>query len=59
MTRELFRRDILPRLATVKLSEIVKATGLSKSSASEVRAGKWTPHTSTWSALAALVGWAA
>jgi hypothetical protein len=38
---ELFRRDILPRLAGVKLSEIVEATGLSKSYASQVRAGKF------------------
>jgi hypothetical protein len=29
---EWFRRDILPRLATVKLSEIVEATGMSKGS---------------------------
>ena len=53
---ELFLREILPRLATVKLSEIVGATGMSKASASDVRCGKWTPHVSTWSALAALTG---
>jgi CRISPR-associated endonuclease Cas1 len=53
---ELFLREILPRLATVKLSEIVGATGMSKASASDVRRGKWTPHVSTWSALAALAG---
>jgi hypothetical protein len=52
---ELFARDILPRLATVKLSEIVEATGMSKAYASDVRRGKWTPHVSTWEALAALV----
>jgi CRISPR-associated endonuclease Cas1 len=53
---ELFRRDILPALRTVELSEIVEATGMSKASASDVRRGKWTPHVSTWRALAGLVG---
>ncbi len=52
---ELFRRDILPGLALVKLSEIAEAAGISKSYASQIRAGKFTPHVSTWSALAALV----
>jgi hypothetical protein len=53
---ELFRREILPRLAGVKLSEIVEATGLSKSYASQVRAGKFTPHVSMWRAFGELVG---
>jgi len=52
---EVFRRVILPGLATVKLSEIVEATGMSKASASDIRRGKWTPHVSTWAALADLV----
>ena len=51
---ELFRRDILPRLGTVKLSEIAGAAGCSKASASDIRRGKWTPHVSTWGALAEL-----
>jgi hypothetical protein len=51
---DLFRRDILPRLAKVKLSEIVGATGISKAFASQVRAGKFAPHVSTWPALAQL-----
>ena len=51
---ELFRREILPRLATVKLSEIVEAAGCSKASASDIRRGKWAPHVSTWAALAGL-----
>ncbi|MGH9172477.1 MAG: CRISPR-associated endonuclease Cas1 [Acidimicrobiales bacterium] len=50
-----FRRDILPKLATVKLSEIVAATGISKSYASQVRRGLFTPHVSTWQALGQLV----
>jgi hypothetical protein len=53
---ELFRREILPRLASVKLSEIAQAAGCSKASASDIRRGKWTPHVSTWRALAELVG---
>ncbi len=53
---EFFAREVLPGLAGVKLSEIVEATGLSKSYASTVRAGKWRPHVSTWAALAELVG---
>ncbi|MGA3353836.1 MAG: hypothetical protein ABSD85_11710 [Acidimicrobiales bacterium] len=36
----------------MKLSEIVAAAGSSKAYASYVRRGKWTPHVSTWEALA-------
>jgi CRISPR-associated endonuclease Cas1 len=53
---ELFRREILPRLAGVKLSEIAEAAGCSKASASDIRRGKWAPHVSTWRALAELAG---
>jgi len=53
---ELFRREILPRLRTVPLSEIVGAAGCSKASASDIRRGKRTPHLSTWPALADLAG---
>ena len=53
---ELFRREILPRLATVKLMDIAEAAGCCKASASDIRRGKWEPHVSTWAALAALVG---
>ena len=45
---------ILAALADVKLADIVAATGLSKSFASVVRAGKSQPDPSTWPALAAL-----
>jgi hypothetical protein len=51
----LFRREILPRLRTVKLVEISDAAGCSKASASDIRRGKWTPHVSAWAALARLV----
>ena len=53
---ELFRRAILPRLATVKLMDIAEAAGCCKASASDIRRGKWTPHVSTWAALAGLAG---
>jgi hypothetical protein len=53
---ELFRREILPRLATVKLSQIAEAASCSKAYASDIRRGKWTPHVSTWGALGALGG---
>ena len=53
---ELFRREILPRLGSVKLSEIAEAAGCSKASASDIRRGKWSPHVSTWGALGELVG---
>jgi hypothetical protein len=53
---ELFRREILPRPAAVKLSEIAAAAGCSKASASGIRRGKWVPHVSTWPALGELVG---
>jgi predicted transcriptional regulator len=52
---ELFRRDILPSLAIVKLSEIAEAAGCSKAYASDIRRGKWTPHVSTWRALASKI----
>lgn len=53
---ELFRRDILPRLASVKLMDIAEAADCSKADASDIRRGKWTPHVPTWEALAQLVG---
>ena len=52
---ELFRRDILPRLATVKLIDIAEAAGCSQGVRVRHQAGKWTPHVSTWAALAGLV----
>jgi hypothetical protein len=52
----MFPRDILPGLATIPLPEIARAAGCSKAYASDIRRGKWTPHISTWPALAHLVG---
>ena len=53
---ELFRREILAKLGTVPLAEIMEAAGCCKASASDYRRGKRTPHVSTWQALAQLVG---
>ena len=53
---ELFRREILPKLGTVPLAEIMEAAGCSKASASDIRRGKRTPHMSTSKALGKLVG---
>jgi len=53
---ELFRREILPRLRTVPLAEIMEAAGCCKASASDYRRGKRTPHVSAWGALAKLAG---
>ena len=52
----MFRQEILPKLATVKIREIIEATGLSKGYASTIRAAKFAPHVSTWSALGELAG---
>jgi len=53
---ELFARDIMPRLRTVKLSKIMEATGACKATASSWCNGHTTPHVSTWPALARLAG---
>ncbi len=53
---DLFRREILPGLQGVRLSEIMEAVGISKGYASQVRAGRYTPHVSTWGALVQLIG---
>jgi len=53
--RELSRREILPRLRSVNLSEITDAAGCSKAP-SDIRRGNWAPHVSAWPALAELVG---
>jgi CRISPR-associated endonuclease Cas1 len=51
-----YRERIWPKLAGMKLTEIMQATGYSKGYCSTIRSGRWTPHVSTWSALAGLVG---
>jgi hypothetical protein len=51
----IYRERIWPKLGAVKLAEIMEVTGYSKGHCSTIRAGTWTPHVSTWPALAALV----
>jgi CRISPR-associated endonuclease Cas1 len=51
-----FAATIRPALAAVKLSAIVAACGVTKSTASSWRTGKTTPHVSHWPALAELAG---
>jgi len=48
------RREILPGLQTVKLAEIMLATGMAKSSASMARSGARVPALRHWEALARL-----
>ena len=52
----IYRERIWPKLADLKLSQLMEATGYSKGYCSTIRAGTWTPHVSTWPALARLVG---
>jgi CRISPR-associated endonuclease Cas1 len=51
---EWYRMQILPRLADVSLTTIARATGMSDSSASKVRAGRRMPHRRHWEALKTL-----
>lgn len=52
---EYFRREVLPRLGQVKLADIAAAANCSKAYASDIRSGRYSPHVSTWEALARLV----
>jgi hypothetical protein len=53
--KDWYRANILPRLASHKLSELMEC-GISKGYASYIRSGKYVPHVSTWPALARLAG---
>jgi hypothetical protein len=46
-----FRSEILPRLKTVPLGQMVKATGLSLIYCSLVRRGAYVPHPRHWEIL--------
>ena len=50
-----FNRDIFPKLKERMVREIVEATGLTRTYASQVRAGKVIPHKRHWVILANLV----
>ena len=49
-----FRREILPQIQDVLLTDLAEATGLTKSACSRIRAGKTVPHPRHWEALASL-----
>ena len=51
-----FRDLVLPRLAGVRLREIMAVLGVAKSSASEIRSGRHLPALWHWPALAELAG---
>jgi CRISPR-associated endonuclease Cas1 len=51
-----YRQEILPRLRAFKLADIMRAAGISKGFASQVRSGEFAPHVSVWRSLAELVG---
>jgi CRISPR-associated endonuclease Cas1 len=50
-----FEDEIRPKLATMTLPVIAKATGISTSAASKWRSGRTVPHRRHWAALARLV----
>jgi CRISPR-associated protein Cas1 len=51
-----WRERVLPKLATVTLPAMARATGASTSAASKWRAGRTVPHRRHWATLAELVG---
>lgn len=48
---QIYRQDILPRLASVPLSRLMEATGLSLRYCSLIRRGERTPHPRHWDTL--------
>jgi CRISPR-associated endonuclease Cas1 len=52
---ELFRREILPGIQAVPLSELARATGLSLLYVSQIRRGRRIPHPRHWPSLALLL----
>lgn len=54
--RSWYAEQVAPKLASLTLPAIARATGASTSAASKWRAGRTTPHPRRWSALAELVG---
>lgn len=53
-----YREQIQPKLATFTVSAIASSLGISKPYATDIRAGKRTPHPRHWGKLADLVGFA-
>jgi len=56
LTEEVYREKIQPKLATLTVSVIASALGISKPYATNIRAGKRVPHPRHWERLAPLVG---
>jgi len=56
LSREWWVAEIFPRLSTVTLPAMARATGASTSAASKWRAGRTVPHQRHWEALAGLAG---
>jgi CRISPR-associated protein Cas1 len=56
LTEDVYRREIQPRLASVKLPRLIAALGISKPYATNIRSGKRLPHPRHWLTLAELVG---
>jgi len=56
LTNEFYETQIQPLLSNIPRSTISDALGVSKTYASEIRAGKSLPHPRHWQKLAKLVG---
>jgi hypothetical protein len=54
MTREHYVKTVVPALASVKLSALMAATGLTNASCSLIRRGLTVPHPRHWEVLAGL-----
>ena len=52
--QEWFRREVLPNLLGVSITEIARATDMSTSSASKIRSGRLIPHPRHWAPLGRL-----
>lgn len=55
MPRERYVRTVVPGLASVKLSDLMAATGLSNASWSTIRRGLTVPHPRHWDVIAQLI----
>ena len=53
---EWFATNVLPGLATLSMTVIAKATGMSTTAAGKVRSGQRVPHPRHWESLGTLVG---
>ena len=56
LREETYRRDIQPKLASVKLPVLMAAMGISKPYATNIRNGKRLPHPRHWLTIAQLTG---